>query len=70
MSKEQLGLFAGRQEAVVPFERLTQRQAGEPRSFLPILGMVAPSGYGKSLFMQIDLSVVGHRGEETGGIPL
>src|SRR5215469_4025864 len=52
MIRDQLNLFAGRQEAVALFENLCQRQEGEPWSFLPILSMVGPSGYGKSLFIQ------------------
>ncbi|MBA2287785.1 MAG: ABC transporter substrate-binding protein [Ktedonobacteraceae bacterium] len=52
MIREQLNLFAGRQEAIALFENLCERQEGEPWSFLPILSMVGPSGYGKSLFIQ------------------
>ena len=51
MIRDQLNLFAGRQEAIALFENLCKRQVGEPWSFLPILSLVGPSGYGKSLFI-------------------
>jgi ABC-type branched-subunit amino acid transport system substrate-binding protein len=51
MIKDQLNLFTGRKEAVSLFENLCERQAGEPWSFQPILSLVGPSGYGKSLFI-------------------
>jgi len=51
MIRDQLNLFAGRQEAVALFENLCKRQVGEPWSFQPILSLVGPSGYGKSLFI-------------------
>lgn len=52
MIKDPLNLFAGRQEAIALFEKLCERQGGESWSLLPILSLVGPSGYGKSLFIQ------------------
>src|SRR5215467_2438119 len=52
MIRDQLNLFAGRQEAIALFENLCERQEGESWSFQPILTLVGPSGYGKSLFIQ------------------
>src|SRR5215469_660396 len=51
MIRDQLNLFTGRQEAIALFENLCQRQVGKPWAFLPILSLVGPSGYGKSLFI-------------------
>lgn len=51
MIKDQPDLFAGRQENLHLFQALSERQAGKPWSFLPILSMIGPSGYGKSLFI-------------------
>lgn len=52
MIKDQLDLFADRQEAISLFEQLRERQAGKPWPLLPILCLVGPSGYGKSQFIQ------------------
>lgn len=51
MIRDQLDLFAGRQEAIHLFEKLYERRADEPWAFLPILSLVGPAGYGKSLFI-------------------
>ncbi|HZR39723.1 MAG TPA: ABC transporter substrate-binding protein [Ktedonobacteraceae bacterium] len=52
MIKDQLDLFRDRQEAIALFQQLSDRQAGQPWALLPILTLVGPSGYGKSLFLQ------------------
>ncbi len=52
MLKDQLDLFVDRQEALLLFEKLSQRSPNQPWPFFPILSLVGPSGYGKSRFIQ------------------
>lgn len=52
MIKDQFNLFAEHQEAIHLFQKLSEREANTPWSFLPILSLIGPSGYRKSAFIK------------------